>query len=129
MTVYKKDGKYYCHFKIKGKQKHLLCHGAKTHSDALAIEDAEKFKLRQELAGLISSGKKKIYSAAFMFDKFLNYGKKKVKKSLEKDEYQVKELLNYFKSKNLSQDISLIKQKDIEDLQLYLKNTKTLRGE
>ena len=58
MTVYKaKNGKYYCRFKIHGVQKHKLCQGATTKAEALAIEDAEKYKLRQEQAGLIKEEK------------------------------------------------------------------------
>lgn len=53
MTIYKKNDKYYCRFKIHGEQKHLLCQGARSLSEAQAIEDAEKFKLRQQQAGLL----------------------------------------------------------------------------
>ena len=125
MTVYKaKNGKFYCRFKIHGEQKHLLCQGATTKAEALAIEDAEKYKLRQQQLGLVNSGRK-IYSAGFLFNNLLKYSRNKGKKSYSKDEYQVKELLKYFKEKNLADDISLIKQKNILELQLYLKNAPT----
>lgn len=55
MSIYEKNGKYYSRFKIHGQQKHFLCQGAKNRSQAQAIEDAEKFKLRQQQAGLVSS--------------------------------------------------------------------------
>lgn len=57
MTIYKNNGKFYCRFKIHGKQKHMLCHGAKTEKEAKAIEDAERFKLRQVLAGIVKEEK------------------------------------------------------------------------
>lgn len=55
MSIEKRNGKYYSRFKIHGKQKHILCHGARTEKEARAIEDAEKYKLRQQMAGLLSS--------------------------------------------------------------------------
>ena len=57
MTVYEKNGKYYSRFKIHGEQRHFLCQGAKSKAQAQAIEDAEKFKLRQQQAGLRSKCK------------------------------------------------------------------------
>ena len=68
MTVYKgKNGKWYCRFKIHGEQKHLLCQGAKSKVEAKAIEDAEKYKLRQIQAGLIEKNEViKFASFAYM---------------------------------------------------------------
>lgn len=57
MTIYEKKGKYYSRFKIHGEQRHFLCQGATTKAQAQAIEDAEKFRLRQQQAGLISKNR------------------------------------------------------------------------
>lgn len=94
MTVYKaKNGKYYCRFKIHGEQKHLLCQGATTKAEALAIEDAEKYKLRQQQAGLIKRSVNVKFSLLYsIYDKYAKLNKK----SYEKDCYFVKVLKIYF---------------------------------
>ena len=128
MTVYKsKNGKWYCRFKIHGEQKHLLCQGAKTQAEAQAIEDAEKYKLRQLQLGLREKNRK-IYNANFLSNNFLKYSKDKGKKSYSKDEYQMREILNYLKNNNLFDDIAKIKQHHILELQNYLKNVKTSKN-
>lgn len=63
MAIYEKNGKYYSRFKIHGEQKHFLCHGAKSTREAQAIEDAEKFKLRQQQAGLLNTVGEERFSA------------------------------------------------------------------
>ena len=74
MTVYKgKNGKWYCRFKIHGEQKHLLCQGAKSKVEAKAIEDAEKYKLRQIQAGLIE--KNEVIKFAVLYKLYNQYAK------------------------------------------------------
>lgn len=52
-NICEENGKFYGMIKIKGEQRQFLCHGATTRKQAQAIVDAEKFKLRQQQAGLI----------------------------------------------------------------------------
>jgi len=87
MTIYKKNGKYYSRFKIHGEQKHFLCHGATTKAQAQAIEDAEKFKLRQQQAGLLKVECN--ITVHRSLDRFLKYSQKN-KKSYQTDKCRVK---------------------------------------
>ena len=48
------NGKYYGKIQIGYEQKQFLCQGARTRAEAKAIIDAEKYKMRQQLAGLRS---------------------------------------------------------------------------
>lgn len=117
------NGKYYGKIKIHGVQRQFLCHGAKNENQARAIVDAEKYKLRQELAGLIQHKKKKsIITVDYMFSRLIKYGEDTNKKTVSKDKYHAKVITKYFKEKKLN-DVSLIKQKHIKALQLYLKTT------
>ena len=53
-NIAEENGKFYGKIAIRNEQRQFLCQGAKTRSEAQAIVDAEKYKLRQELAGLRS---------------------------------------------------------------------------
>lgn len=114
MTIYKKNGKFYSRFKIHGEQRHFLCQGAMTHSEAQAIEDAEKFKLRQQQAGLIKKENKvKLGMLIQLYDKHakvnnLSYGKTAFCKIIG----------GYF---GLNRNVDSIKTTDIEDFKSYLK--------
>lgn len=113
MTIYKKNGKYYSRFKIHGEQRHFLCQGAKSVSEAQAIEDAEKFKLRQEQAGLIKKKSRKTVHQ--MLDEFLRYSKMN-KKSYVTDVCRVRVLKTIISSGEmiadvLPRDIEVIKGK------------------
>lgn len=114
MSVYlnKKNGKWYCKFQIKGERKHLLCDGATNKQDASAIEDAEKFKLRQQQAGLLPKARKNI-TINYLINIFLDYSRMN-KKSYEQDNYRLNLLLkNYLKPNKLIKDMKPI---DIENL-------------
>lgn len=50
--IAEENGKFYGKITIKGHQKQFLCHGAKSRLQAQSIVDAERFKLREQLAGL-----------------------------------------------------------------------------
>ena len=122
-----KDGKYYGKIAVQGIQRQFLCHGAKTENQARAIRDAEKYKLRQELAGLIKPKNSKIYTIKYLFDRLLKYNDETGKKTYNKDLYHSKVIIQYFKNKKL-EDVSLIKQKHIRELQIYLKTTPMENG-
>ena len=57
--IAEEKGKFYGKIKIKGVQRQFLCHGAKNRTEAQAIVDSERFKLRQELGGIAKNDKKK----------------------------------------------------------------------
>lgn len=115
MTIYEKNGKYYSRFKIHGEQKHFLCHGAKSTREAQAIEDAEKFKLRQQQAGLIKcESKLTLYK---LLDKFLKYSEVN-KKSYATDKCRVQ----LIKQDLSDREIRKIKPEDIEQFKEGLIN-------
>lgn len=70
MGVYKNNNnKWYCRGQINGERYHLPCAGAKDKSEAKAIEDGIRFKIRQQQSGLIKSNK--IYTLKFMMNKYI----------------------------------------------------------
>ncbi|MDD7280434.1 MAG: tyrosine-type recombinase/integrase [Erysipelotrichaceae bacterium] len=105
MTVYKgKNGKWYCRFKIHGEQKHLLCQGAKSKVEAKAIEDAEKYKLRQIQAGLIE--KNEVIKFAVLYKLYNQYAKLN-KKSYTNDCYFINILKNYFPPETICNKLTM----------------------
>lgn len=115
MTIYKKNGKYYSHFKIHGEQRHFLCHGATTISEAQAIEDAEKFKLRKEQVGLADRKLKSVTVSAWV-KKYNDYSKRN-KKSYKTDESRGGIIEEFFGGSNLIQNI---KPEKIEKFKQHL---------
>ena len=117
MTIYKKNGKYYSRFKIHGEQKHFLCQGATTQAQAQAIEDAEKFKLRQQQAGLLGKDLKNI-SVSVWVDRYNKYSELN-KKSYLTDKSRGHVIKEFFGSTTL---IKTIKPEKIEKFKDYLLN-------
>ena len=60
MTIYEKNGKYYCRFQIDGERHHYLCQGAKNTKDARKIEDGFRYRLQQQQNGIIIRTDKKV---------------------------------------------------------------------
>ena len=116
MTIYEKNGKFYSRFKIHGDQRHFLCQGATTRSQAQAIEDAEKFKLRQQQAGLIK--KECSLTVHKALDKFAIYSENN-KKSYETDKCRIKILKEL-----IPESLLVVKTKPdyIEQLKMKLKD-------
>ena len=117
MTIYEKNGKYYSRFKIHGEQKHFLCQGAKTKFQAQAIEDAEKYKLRQQQAGLITIEKKLCLKE--LIESYLLYSKIN-KRSYDCDVVSTSIFLEFFG--NI--DVSKITPEKIEKLKYFLLQTR-----
>ena len=75
------NGKFYGKIKIQGVQRQFLCHGAKNRTEAQAIVDSERFKLRQELGGIRSkcentkfSELAKLYKSHSLINKVRSHG-------------------------------------------------------
>lgn len=60
MTIYKKNGRYYCRFQINGERHHYLCNGASSMKEAERVENAFKYKLQQQQNGVIPREEKNI---------------------------------------------------------------------
>jgi len=109
-------GKFYGKITIKGEQKQFLCHGAKTRVQAMAIVDAEKYKLRQEMAGLIEKTKKKI-KLSTLINLYEKYSKLNKISYGTFDKFAIKRVREYFGENTIANDI---KQSNIEDFKSYL---------
>ena len=110
MSVYKRNGKYYCRFQIDGERHHYLCAGASTKSEAEKIENGFKYKIQQRQNGVINLTNKEEKSFGFLCDEFLKYSKTN-KKSYKADYSRV----NFLKTIiSTSKRIKDIKQTDIE---------------
>lgn len=117
MGVYKKDnGKWYCRGQINGERYHLPCTGAKDKEQARALEDAERFRIRQKQKGLLNEKEKPI-SFGFMMDNFKKISKANNKTGKEA-EIKAKYLCMYF---GRQKNVLCIKPSDIEKFKLYLK--------
>lgn len=115
MSVYELNGKYYCKFQVDGKRKNLACRGATSLKEAEKIENAFRYKLQQQINGVIP-----IEEKSFPFNKlcetFLDYSRIN-KKSYKQDKYRLNVIQTYFKSKRYIKDI---KPNDIEKFKIYL---------
>ena len=109
MTVYKKrNGKWYCQFMVKGERVHKLLDGATDKDSAIALEVAEKFKLRQIQNGLLPRTEKK-YQLSFMIEKYLKRSERLA--TYRNSVKQANSIIEYFGAKK---DIKSIKPTDIE---------------
>ena len=105
MTIYKKNGKYYSRFKIHGEQKHFLCQGATTQAQAQAIEDAEKFKLRQQQAGLLRPEKSvSLFKLLVIYE---NYAKTNKRSYSKFDKPVINYVRSYFGATTNIKDIKI----------------------
>ena len=60
MSIYEKNGKYYCRFQIDGERHHYLCQGATSTKDARKIEDGFRYRLQQQQNGIVIKADKKV---------------------------------------------------------------------
>lgn len=105
---------------IKGERVHKLLDGAKDKESAKALEDAERFNLRQ-IQGGIKKREEKKYSINKAIDLYLNYSKLH-KKDYIHDISKTKSIKNFFKNKNIDDILT----KDIENYIKYLRLEKKL---
>lgn len=124
MTVAKhSNGKWYCRFSIKGKRQHLLCAGATTEKEALEIENAFKYKLQQQLNGIIPKELKNVYFKRLK-ELYIIHARNNHKK-FKNQIYYLNNLERYF---NNGKPVNSIKPSDIEKFKEYLKNGKNLKN-
>lgn len=113
-NIAEENGKYYIKVNVKYEQKQMLVQGAKNRSEAKAVLDAEKFKMRQSQAGLIKVEKKvklstliKLYDDDAKINK-RSYGKNPFGKYIGK----------FFGTDTI---VTTIKAQKIESFKVYLK--------
>lgn len=118
MGVYKKNGKWYCQGCINGKRYHLSCKGASSRKEAQELENAYKFEVSKEDTGLVTK-KAKVYTFAFMFEKYMCVYKAN-NKSIRLAFTYKKYILEYF---GKDRDILSVKPVDVELFKLHLIQT------
>lgn len=117
MSVYKKkNGKWYCQFMVKGERIHKLLDGATDKKQAIELEDAERFKIRQQQNGIIEREKKK-FQLSFMMQKYKESSL--INRSYKDSCRQADYILNYF---GKTTDVTKIKPSDVEGYTRYLLN-------
>lgn len=115
MSIYKKNGKYYCRGSLNGDRYNKRCDGASSRKEAQVIEDAIRYELRLKQAGIIKEKEKK-YSFSFLMDKYVRTSEANNKSVKESKQYS-KYLKIYFGE---NRDIKSIKPSDIEEYKLYM---------
>lgn len=115
-NICEENGKFYGKINIKGEQKQFLCHGATSRTKAQAIVDAEKYKLRQEIAGIKERTKKKI-KLSVLLNLYEKYAKINKNSYNTFDKFALKRVREYFGENRIANDI---KQSDVEDFKSYL---------
>lgn len=118
-----KNGKWYAKFTIKGVTKHLLCPGATGQKQAEEMEDAFKYKLQQQMNGVIPKEQKNIYFRRLK-ELYTRHAKNNHKKHQVK-KYYLDKLEEYF---NNGKPVNDIKPKDIETFKTYLRETRHLKN-
>lgn len=113
MSLYKRNGKYYCRFQIDGERHHYLCNGANSKAEAEKIENGFKYKVQQRQNGVINLTYKEESTSVTiqkLCNVFIEYSKLN-KKSWQQDVYRTEVILKHFKP---NKKIREIKPHDIE---------------
>lgn len=119
MGVYqKKNGKWYCEFRHGSIRKHLLCRGASNKKEAEQIENAFKYRLQQQVNGVIPKDLPNM-TMGQLVNKELEYAQLN-KKSYKTDESRAKVIKKFFGWNSLIKDI---KPEKIEEFKNYLLST------
>lgn len=123
MSVYKKaNGKWYCRFQIEGERHHYLCSGAICQKDAEKMESAFKYKLMQQINGVIPRELKSM-SLGKLCSLFLDYSRTN-KKSYSTDISRIKVIKLFFKENSNIKDITPEKIEKFKDYLLALNKSK-----
>lgn len=124
MTVSKhNNGKWYCKFTIRGVTKHLLCTGATNEKEAKEIENAFKFRLQQQMNGVIPKEQKNVYFKRLkeLYTKHAQTNHKRFRNQY----YYLERLGNYFDN---CKPVNNIKPKDIQKYIDYLRCDRKLKN-
>ena len=116
MTITKRNGKYYCRFKINGERHHYLCRGASSVKEAEKIENAFKYKLQQQQNGVIPKENKKRYKLKALKENFLEYSK--INRSVYKQDIgRLNIAFQFFKEDDYADKITL---REVEQFKVWL---------
>lgn len=116
MSIYKKNGKYYCRFQVKNKRIHKLLYGANTKKEALELEVTLKYEITQNK---FNTTEQRDYSFNFMMAQYINVAKAKGC-SLKEPTYFSSFFIKYF---GANTNISDITPTDVRNMMLYIIET------
>lgn len=118
MTIYQKNGKYYCRFQINGERHHYLCSGASSVKEAKAIENAFKYKVQQQQNGVIPKEEVNKVRLKQLRDNYLEYSR--LNRAVYKQDIgRIKIIFEFFKENTEAKNIV---RKDIEEFKSWLLN-------
>ena len=116
MGVYKRNnGKWYCRGRINGERYHIPCTGAKDKEQAKALEDAERYRIRQKQKGLLNENEKPVL-LGYMMNNCINVAKAN-NASWKDTERRCNYMVKYF-GKN--RNVLCISPSEIEKFKLHL---------
>ncbi len=118
-----KNGKWYTKFTIKGVTKHLLCPGATGQKQAEEMEAAFKYRLQQQMNGVIPKEQKNVYFRRLK-ELYIRHAKNNHKK-YKSQKYYLDKLEAYFGN---GKPVNTIKPKDIETYKAHLRETRHLKN-
>lgn len=113
MTVYKKNGKYYCRFQINNQRIHKCIPGAATKNEAISIETSIKYDVVRNRYNI---EKPEFYSVSFMMNQYINVAKAKGC-SLKEPTYFSSFFIEYFGENT---NILSITPSDVRKMMLYI---------
>ena len=118
MSVYKKNGKYYCRFQIDGERHHYLCNGATTEKEARKIEDGFRYKVQQQQNGVIAKKDKVRIKLKKLKENFLTYSK--INRAVyAQDVGRINIIFEFFDENKYADTIV---RKDVDNFKLWLLN-------
>lgn len=121
MSIYKKNGKYYCRFQIDGERHHYLCNGATTEKEARKIEDGFRYKVQQQQNGVMPRENKNL-PLYKMLEIYSNYSEINNKDTTHKNS-KILVIKNFF---GANTPANKIKKTDIESFRTYLRDNKKI---
>lgn len=122
MTVYRKNGKYYCRFQVDGQRHNFLCKGASKLNEAKDIEKRLILKVFNE-TGINTPKHKKLSKMSSLYYLCFNYSKHN-KKSFKSDNIMLNIIRNYFGNPYIK-DVTPSK---LEEFKTYLLNERQVKN-
>jgi integrase len=116
MSIYKKNGKYYCRGRVNGERYNKLCDGASNSTEAKKLEDGIRYNIRLKQEGLIKEDKS--FSVSFMVKKYLQACKNNSTYNIAK--IFARRIIDFF---GVNRNICSIKPSDIVAYRQFLLDT------
>lgn len=115
MSIYEKNGKFYCRFQLNGERHHYKCNGATSIKEAQKIENQYIYKVQQQQNGVLPRDEERVSLTKF-YQCYEDYAKLN-KKTWQEDINRLNIIKYIWKNKKYAVDI---KNQDIEELKKAL---------